>query len=291
MKNDNKSVEYQEYVLSLHDERYIVIRDNHMKKTKLLFLAVLVAMTSCTSYKKVPYLQNSEALDFSKVSELYDARIQPKDMLTITVSSEKPEAAVPFNLLVQTPMASSGSYKSIVSQPTLQTYLVDNEGCIDFPIVGKLAIGGMTKGEVEELIKEKIKSNFTSTPIVNVRMANYKISVLGEVARPNSYTISNEKVNIFEALALAGDLTVYGKRDGVKLIRESADGTKKIVPVNLNDANIIYSPYYYMQQNDILYVEPNKAKARNSGVSSMTSMWFSATSLIITVVTFMLNLL
>ena len=122
-------------------------------------------------------------------------------------------------------------------------------------------------------------------------MANYKISVLGEVARPNSYTISNEKVNIFEALALAGDLTVYGKRDGVKLIRESADGTKKIVPVNLNDANIIYSPYYYMQQNDILYVEPNKAKARNSGVSSMTSMWFSATSLIITVVTFMLNLL
>ena len=149
----------------------------------------------------------------------------------------------------------------------------------------------MTKGEVEELIKEKIKSNFTSTPIVNVRMANYKISVLGEVARPNSYTISNEKVNIFEALALAGDLTVYGKRDGIKLIRESADGTKKIVPIDLDDANVIYSPYYYMQQNDILYVEPNKAKARNSGVSSMTSMWFSATSLIITVVTFMLNLL
>lgn len=262
-----------------------------MKKTKLLFLAVLVAMASCTSYKKVPYLQNSETLDSSKVSELYDARIQPKDMLTITVSSEKPEAAMPFNLLVQTPMASSGSYKSIVSQPTLQTYLVDNDGCIDFPIVGKLKIGGMTKGEVEELIKEKIKSNFTSTPIVNVRMANYKISVLGEVARPNSYTISNEKVNIFEALALAGDLTVYGKRDGIKLIRESADGTKKIVPIDLNDANVIYSPYYYMQQNDILYVEPNKAKARNSGVSSMTSMWFSATSLIITVVTFMLNLL
>lgn len=262
-----------------------------MKKTKLLFLAVLVAMASCTSYKKVPYLQNSETLDSSIVSELYDARIQPKDMLTITVNSEKPEAAVPFNLLVQTSMASFGGSKSVSSQPALQTYLVDNDGCIDFPVVGKLEIGGMTKGEVEELIKEKIKANFTSTPIVNVRMVNYKISVLGEVARPNSYTISNEKVNIFEALALAGDLTVYGKRDGVKLIRESADGTKKIVPIDLNDANVIHSPYYYMQQNDILYVEPNEAKARNSGVSNMTSMWFSATSLIITVVTFMLNLL
>lgn len=261
-----------------------------MKKAKLLFLATLVAMASCTSYKKVPYLQNSSTIDSTIVSELYDARIQPKDVLTITVNSERPEVAIPFNLVVQTPVSTSGN-KSLTSQPALQTYLVDNEGCIEFPTLGKLHIGGMTKGEVEELIREKIKSNFTTAPIVNVRMTNYKISVLGEVTRPNSYTVYNEKVNVLEALALAGDLTVYGKRDGVKLIREAADGTKKIVPLNLNDANIIYSPYYYMQQNDILYVEPNKAKARNSGVSSMTSMWFSATSLIITVVTFMLNLL
>ena len=260
-----------------------------MKKTKFLFLAVLVAMASCTSYKKVPYLQNSATLDTSVVSELYDARIQPKDMLTITVNSERPEVAAPFNLVVQSPMAANS--RSMTSQPVLQTYLVDNDGCIEFPTLGRLHIGGMTKGEVEELIREKIKSNFANPPIVNVRMANYKISVLGEVARPNSYIISNEKVNILEALALAGDLTVYGKRDGVKLIRESADGTKKIISVDLNDANVIYSPYYYMQQNDILYVEPNKAKARNSGVSNMTSMWFSATSLLLTVVTFMLNIL
>ena len=260
-----------------------------MKKTKLLLLAALLAMASCTSFKKVAYLQNSSALDTTIVSELYDARIQPKDMLTITVNSEKPEVAAPFNLVVQSPLSVSGN-RSMTSQPALQVYLVDNDGCIEFPTLGKLKIGGMTKGEVETLIKDRIRENFTTDPIVNVRMANYKISVLGEVARPSSYTISNEKVNILEALALAGDLTIYGKRDGVKLIREAADGTKKIVPINLNDANIIYSPYYYMQQNDILYVEPNKAKSRNSDVSTMTSMWLSATSLLITIVTFILNL-
>ena len=149
----------------------------------------------------------------------------------------------------------------------------------------------MTKSEVEEMIKERIKSNFTTAPIVTVRMANYNVTVLGEVASPGVHTITNEKVNLFEALALSGDLTVYGKRDNVKLIRENADGTKQIVPLNLNDAGIIYSPYYYLQQNDILYVEPNKAKARNSDVGGMTSMWFSATSLLMAVITFLLNLL
>lgn len=263
-----------------------------MKRFNLLLLAGVMAMASCTSYKKVPYLQNSSTVDATVVTELYDARIQPKDMLTITVSSEKPEAAVPFNLTVPTSMSVSGGRNtSLSSQPMLQTYLVDNDGCIDFPILGRLQIEGMTKGELEVMIKERIKSNFTTEPIVTVRMANYKVTVLGEVASPGVHTISNEKVNVFEALALSGDLTVYGKRDGVKLIRENANGTKEIIPLNLNDAEIIYSPYYYLQQNDILYIEPNKAKARSADVSSMTSLWFSATSLLMAVVTFLLNLL
>ena len=260
-----------------------------MKRFKLLLLTGLLAITSCTSYKKVPYLQNHAELDTTFVSELYDVRIQPKDMLTITISSENPGAAVPFNLTI--PTAVSASSKSLSSQPMLQTYLVDNDGCIDFPTLGRLKIDGLTKRELEIMIRERIKSNFTNDPIVTVRMTNYKVSVLGEVASPGVHTISNEKVNILEALALSGDLTVYGKRDNVKLIRENTDGTKKIVSLNLNDANIIHSPYYYLQQNDILYVEPNKAKARNSDVSNMTSMWFSATSLLMAVVTFLLNLL
>lgn len=258
----------------------------NQKTAVLVVLSFLIA--SCTSYKKVPYLQNSRSIDTSIVTQLYDARIQPKDLLTITVSSEDMEAAIPFNLTVGT-MQTATRY--VTSQPTLQTYLVDNAGFIDFPTLGLLYVGGMTKNEAETMIKERLRKNFKSDPIVTVRMVNYKISVLGEVARPNSYTISNEKVNIFEALALAGDLTIYGKRDGVKLIRENTDGTKKIVPLNLNDANIIYSPYYYLQQNDVLYVEPNKAKAQNSDVGSVTSLWFSATSILISLVSLLYNIL
>ena len=282
------------YTLSLQDNTNIAYIINNMKRIKLLLLSGLIAMASCTSYKKVPYMQNSAEIDAETIAALYDARIQPKDMLTITVSSEKPEAAIPFNLTIPTSMNSasaSGSGRNLSSQPALQIYLVDNEGCIDFPVLGKLKIGGMTKGEVETMIKERIKSNFTTEPIVTVRMANYKVIVLGEVNAPGVHTIANEKVNVFEALAMSGDLTIFGVRDNVKLVRENSDGTKMIVPLNLNDANLIYSPYYYLQQNDILYVEPNKAKARNSDVSSMTSLWFSATSLLMAVITFLLNLL
>jgi polysaccharide export outer membrane protein len=227
-------------------------------------------------------------VDPATVVELYDAKIQPKDMLTITVSSEDLEAAIPFNLTVGT-LQTAARY--VTSQPVLQTYLVDNEGYIEFPTLGRLHVGGLTKNEVESIIKEKLTPNFTNAPIVNVRMVNYKISIIGEVVRPNTYTISNEKVNVFEALALAGDLTIYGRRDGVKLIRENADGTKQIVPLNLNDANLIYSPYYYLQQNDVLYVEPNKAKAQNSDIGSMTSLWFSGTSILISLVSLLYNIL
>ena len=259
-----------------------------MKRQNFILLAFLIAAASCTSYKKVPYLQNSSSVDPATVVELYDAKIQPKDMLTITVSSEDLEAAIPFNLTVGT-LQTAARY--VTSQPVLQTYLVDNEGYIEFPTLGRLHVGGLTKNEVESIIKEKLTPNFTNAPIVNVRMVNYKISIIGEVVRPNTYTISNEKVNVFEALALAGDLTIYGRRDGVKLIRENADGTKQIVPLNLNDANLIYSPYYYLQQNDVLYVEPNKAKAQNSDIGSMTSLWFSGTSILISLVSLLYNIL
>lgn len=279
---------YKKYALSLQNNMDYYTHLNNMKKTRFLLFIGLIAMVSCTSYKKVPYLQNSSEIDSATISVLHDMRIQPKDVLTITVSSEMPEAAVPFNLTVPTPM--SASSKSLTSQPALQSYLVDNEGCIEYPTLGNLKVSGMTKGEVEEMIKEKIQSNFTTPPIVTVRMVSYKISVLGEVANPKVHTLTEEKINVFEALALSGDLTLFGKRDNVKLIRENADGTKELVSLNLNDANIVHSPYYNLQQNDILYVEPNKAKARGADISSMTSMWFSATSLLMAVVTFLLNL-
>jgi polysaccharide export outer membrane protein len=141
----------------------------------------------------------------------------------------------------------------------------------------------LTKGEAENLIREKLAPHFNEVPIVTVRMSNYKISVLGEVTNPGTFTVSNEKVNIFEALAMAGDLTVWGVRDNVKLIREDAKGKREIINLNLNNAEIITSPYYYLQQNDIIYVSPNKTKAKNSDIGQSTSLWFSAISIVLSI--------
>ena len=265
-----------------------------MKHIKLLFGLLVVSMmiTGCGSSKNVAYFQNSDSvnLDMSKV--LYDARIMPKDMLSITVNTTDQEASIPFNLTVATPQTVSLRTQSTTTA-ALQTYLVDNEGNIDFPLVGTLHLGGLTKGEAERLVLEKIKPYMSATekPIVTVRMINYKISVIGEVAHPGMFTVANEKISILEALAQAGDLTIYGVRDRVKLIREDATGKKEIHVLNLNDANIINSPYYYLQQNDIVYVEPNKVKSQNSSVGSMTTLWFSATSILISLTSLLYNIL
>jgi polysaccharide export outer membrane protein len=160
-------------------------------------------------------------------------------------------------------------------------------------VVGILKVGGLTKSGCEQLIHDKIQRfmNAEENPIVTVRMSNYKISVLGEVNHPGLFTVGNEKINIFEALAQAGDLTIYGVRDRVKLIRESASGRKNVYTLNLNDAELINSPYYYLQQNDVIYVEPNKVKARNSGVGSTTGLWFTATSILVSLASLLYTIL
>lgn len=263
-----------------------------LTRTSLLFRALWLALAvgalaSCTSYKKVPYLQDlgSQAAALAAADSLYDARIQPKDLLTIVVSCpEAPELAEPFNLTVST-AASNASRQSLTSQAVLQQYLVDNAGCVDFPVLGTLRLGGLTKGEAEQYIRERLRPQFSTPPIVTVRMVNYKISVLGEVAAPGTFTVSNEKVNLFEALAMAGDMTIYGVRDDVQLVREDSDGHRHIVRLNLNDRDIIHSPYYYLQQNDVLYVTPNKTKARTSSISTSTTIWFSVVSSIVSLAT------
>lgn len=180
--------------------------------------------------------------------------------------------------------------KSLTSQPALQQYLVDNRGNIDFPVLGTLHIAGLTKGEAESLIREKLKGYIKENTIVTVRMANYKISVIGEVNRPGTFTISNEKVNLFEALAMAGDMTVYGLRDNVRLIREDTDGHQHIITLNMNRADIIQSPYYYLQQNDILYVTPNKTKAKTADISASTTIWFSVVSTLVSLASLIITI-
>ena len=255
-----------------------------------MMVACAAILVSCGSTKDVAYFQNSDNVDATKSQFLYDARIMPKDQLTITVSTVNPDAAMPFNLTVPSTVSQS---RSTYSQPVLQTYLVDNAGNIDFPILGTLQVGGLTKSACEKLIHDKILPylNANENPIVTVRMSSYSISVLGEVTRPGSYQVAREKINILEALAQAGDLTIYGIRTNVKLIRENAEGRKEIHTVDLTDANLISSPYYYLQQNDIVYVEPNKVKAQNSSVGSMTTLWFSATSILISLTSLLYNIL
>ena len=261
-----------------------------LKTIVILFICIL-SVTSCTSYKNVPYLQNPEVVNsYMDTLPMYDATIMPKDLLTITVNTSDPEAAAPFNLVVQSPINVARS-SNLTQQPSLQQYLVSNEGAIDFPVLGRLKVGGLTKSQAEDLIREKLGDYLRETPIVTVRMSNYKIAVLGEVARPGMFTVNNEKVNIFEALAMAGDLTVWGLRDNVKLIREDAAGKREIINLNLNNAEIVTCPYYYLQQNDILYVSPNKTKAKNSDIGQSTSLWFSATSILVSIASLLVTIL
>ncbi len=252
----------------------------------LLALAGLLLLTGCQSYKKVPYIKNSKEVDLTMATQLYDAKILPKDVLTITVNCpNSPEAAKPFNLTIQaSPYETTGGRTTLTSQQTLQQYVVSNDGIIDFPILGQIKVVGMTKVELENYIADKIYgTHLKERPIVTVTVASFKVSVIGEVNRSGQYTVSTGKVNIFEALALAGDMTIYGMRDNVKVIRENSLGEKNIVELNLNDANIINSPYYQLQQNDIVYVTPNKAKAKGSGIGSETSLWFSSVGILISI--------
>ena len=254
----------------------------------LFFLSIILA--SCGSVKNIAYLQNSDEINFEKSSFLYDARIMPKDQLTISVNTTTPEASLPFNLLLQNEYTQG---RSMSAAGVLMPYLVDNDGYITFPVIGRLKVGGLTKSEAEKLIFEKIRPYMAESenPVVTVRMSSYSVSVLGEVARPGSFQVSREKITILEALAQAGDLTIYGVRDKVKLIREDITGKKQIVNLNLNDANLVNSPYYYLQQNDVVYVEPNKVKAQNSKVGQTTTLWFSATSILISLTSLLYNIL
>ena len=262
---------------------------NKVNSRSVLLLAIML-VTSCTSYKRVPYLQNSDEYEtIAKSAMSYEPTIKPNDMVNIVVlNSEEPSTSSLYNLIVPSDISKSSS---LLSQPTLQNYLVDTDGCVNIPNVGVLKIGGLTVSQAEELVLEKVRGAFKKAPVVTVRFVDYKISVLGEVVAPGSYTIKTGKVNVFQALALARDLTIYGQRENVKIIREDEAGKKMIVEVNLNDASILDSPYYYLQQNDVVYVTPNKSKAKNSDVGSSTSLWFSATSILISLTSLMYNIL
>lgn len=265
-----------------------------MKKNILsfsIFALMILMLASCASSKKVAYFQNAVDGVVERSEGLYDAKIMPKDILTITVSTTNPEAATPFNLTISNTLNATGQMYS--GSGVLQTYLVDNNGEIEYPVVGKIKVAGLTKNECQELVKSKIKAFLAEDedPIVTVRMSSYRVTIIGEVRSPGVIPVGTEKMSILEALASAGDLTIYGKRDNVMLIREEANGQKTVHRLNLNDANIISSPYYYLQQNDIVYVEPNGVQAKNSAIGSSTTIWFSFVGIVTSVASLLVNIL
>lgn len=256
----------------------------------LAVLALLILMNSCASSKQVVYFKNIDSIDLAASKGLHDARIMPKDMLTITVSTTDPAASRPFNLTVSNTV-NAGS--SISNATSLQQYLVDNSGNINFPIIGKLHVQGLTMEECQNMICERVTPYMAKTenPIVTVRMASFRITVFGEVGSPKVIPVTSEKMSIIEALAAAGDLSIYGKRKNILLIREDASGEKHHVRLDLTDAKIFNSPYYYVQQNDIIYVEPNSVKAKGASIGPSTTLWFSFIGIVTSVASLLVNIL
>lgn len=240
--------------------------------------------------------ENSEYLD-SAQHPLPEAVIREGDLLTITVNTNTPEAAIPFNLPLMPGgrninMYNLGDQGSLSTTGlSMQNYLVDTNGKLTFPVVGELQVAGLTKSELVQVLKQAIYPRYLNEePIILLRFANYRITVLGEVTRPGTYDINNERATIFEALSLAGDMTIYGKRHDVVLVRE-INGLRETKRLDLRDINLVHSPYYYLQQNDVLYVEPNTSKQRSSNIGSAESISISIVGTLISLSTLLINVL
>lgn len=244
-----------------------------MKKILIPFvmLVLVMLMGSCQSMKHYTYFQNIDSLDLSASKGLPDITIKPKDELSIIVRTTNPDAAEPFNLFTQNSGLTGGNNNN-----NIHGYLVDNDGCINFPVVGKLSVGGLTKSECEELIKTSIAPYLAATenPVVIVRMQNFHVTLIGETGS-KILEAPSEKLSIIDALAQGGDITQYGKRTNVLLIREDATGQKSTHRFNLNDGRIFNDPYYYLQQNDIVYVQPSKQKTVQSSMGPWTNLWLT----------------
>ena len=232
-----------------------------MKKYILFIPVLLLAITSCKPSKEMLYF--SEMAKDGNITQVipdsikeYESPIKPDDMLLITVTALDPNAVAIFNLPTQNYLAPGESL--LITTPSMQTYLVDSEGCIDYPVLGKVKIGGMTRKEATEQLKEKI-SKYVENPIVNLQCINHKVTVLGEVTRPGTYEIKSERTTILDALGLANDITIYGNHTNVLLIREE-NGTRTFNRIDLSQPDVFTSPYYYLQRNDVIYVEPNDAR-------------------------------
>lgn len=257
-------------------------------------VAVALLLTSCASTKDIAYFQNKMVNQPEMVDKHAGIVIQPKDMLSIVVSARNPELAAMFNLPVISYQAGSEIASMSSYNQRLMGYVVDNEGYIDFPVLGRLKVAGMTRWELAEMIKDKlVKEGYLTDAVVTVEFMNFKVSVMGEVTSPGTFIIEGDKVTVLQALSLARDLTIFGRRDNVSVIREQ-NGQRTIYEIDLTDVDLFKSPAYYLQQNDIVYVQPNDIKARQSTTDEKTlrisSIALSSGSLLVSIVTLLATL-
>ena len=267
------------------------------KMRQLLLLAVTaLLLASCGSTKDVPYLIDANTLPpevLKAAARSTDPTVMAGDMLYINVSASDPEAVKPFNKGQYVMQAGSGANSTLNnSENSMLFYLVDNNGYIDFPLLGKLRVAGMTKSATEEYIASQIYPRYlTVKPGVEVRFQNFHVYTIGEVNSPGVIKANNGRLNILEALAMSSDLTIKGRRDNIMIVRTNADGSRTVKTVNLNDRNLLVSSDFDLQQNDIIYVEPNVKKARESrSVPPGLSLGMSSVGTLISLATFIITL-
>lgn len=236
-----------------------------------LLLGVLV-LTSCASRKDVVYFQNSNDFETLVDENTFSPKFKVDDLVSIHVSTLDPEASTPFNLF-------RGSQEGGI-RPEQVDYLIDKDGEIDFPVIGKVKIAGLSPEEVRVLLRDRL-SDYLKNPIINIRLKNFSVTILGEVNNPGTYPVQGERITLLEAIGFAGDLKIKARRDNVMVIRDF-DGTKVYTKVDLTDKEVLNSPVYYLTQNDVVYVEPNNSAIKTSSLDNRTGTYVSIASLLIT---------
>lgn len=236
-------------------------------------LLILTFLASCASKKEVVYFQDVGSFETIVDDDSFIPKFKADDLVSIHVSTLNPEASAPFNLY-------RGGDEENSFQPRPVDYLVDQAGEIDFPVIGKIKIVGLSPEELRILLREKL-ADYLKNPIINIRLTNFTVTVLGEVGNPGTYQINGEEITIMEALGLAGDMTIKGMRRNVLVIRDF-DGTKVYYRIDLTSKNATKSPVYYLTQNDVVYVEPNKSAITSSSLDNRATIAVSIASVLIT---------
>lgn len=249
----------------------MIIKTRSFVSSTSTIVLMLVLLSSCASKKDVVYFNDAGAYETMVSDNSHTNKFKIDDVVSIHVSTLDPEASLPFNLY---------SGRGEGGTPQQIDYIIDKNGEIDFPVLGAVKIVGLSPEETKKLIKEKL-SQFLRDPIVNIRLKNFTVTILGQVQRPGTYPVAGEQITVLEALGLAGDLNIKGKRDNVMVIRDF-NGTKVYTRLDLTRKSALNSPVYYLTQNDVVYVEPNQSAVTSSSLDSRASIYISIASLLIT---------